>query len=274
MKMILLGHCPDTVGLVAKISGFFANHGVNITTLEEHTEQGRFFIRVATEKNTPLSLLEDFLPLANEIQMEIEFFGNQNQMKLLLFCSGTFHCPLEVISRCLSSSLFVDIVGIVSNKEAFADIAKKMEIPFFYTPVDASATHEKKQLEIIDQLQPDLIALGRYMRVLSSYFLEKCEAPLLNIHHSFLPSFVGGNPYEMAFERGVKIVGATAHFVTEGLDEGPIIAQDVLPIGHALSAEEMKRAGANIEKLVFADAIEKFSQRKIIEYKGRTIVFS
>lgn len=273
--MIFLGHCPDNVGLVAKICKFFAERGINITNLEEHTEASRFFIRIEAQGLEEERMLPSaFEQISDEINMVFCFFDSRKKTKIALFCSGTLHCPLEILSRQLSGTLHTEIAYIISNKSSIEGIAKMFSIPFFYTATqNDSFKHEVRQLEILKNAPVDLIALARYMKVLSKDFLTKVSVPVINIHHSFLPSFVGGRPYEMAYKRGVKIIGATAHFVTQALDEGPIISQDVLPVGHSFSIEEMKRSGANIEKSVFAEAVQKFSEHKIIEWKGRTIVF-
>ncbi len=274
--MIFLGHCPDNVGLVAKICRFFAERVINITNLEEHTEARRFFIRIEAqrlEERQPM-LPSAFERIADELDMVYSFFDSQKKTKIALFCSGTLHCPLEIISRQLSGALHTEIAYIISNESAIQRIAEMFSIPFFYTPTqNGTLAHESRQIEILKNAPVDLIALARYMKLLSNNFLIQASSPVINIHHSFLPSFVGGRPYEMAYKRGVKIIGATAHFVTQALDEGPIISQDILPIDHSFSIHEMKRSGANVEKSVFAEAVQKFSEHKIIEWKGRTIVF-
>lgn len=273
--MILLGHCPDSVGLLALVCNFFAERGLNIVNLEEHTENERFFIRLVTDNARPLNeVAAAFAPLGQKMAMEYAFYEDETKSRVALFCSESLHCPLEVLSRQLSRALKVEVIGIVSNARAIEPVAAKAGIPFVYTPTQPqSFAHEAEQLATLKTWQPDLVALGRYMKILSAAFIETADLPIINIHHSFLPSFIGGKPYEMAYARGVKIVGATAHFVTEKLDEGPIIAQGVLPVSHSLSVEEMKQSGAHIEKAVFAEAIEKFSERKILEWQGRTVVF-
>jgi len=274
--MIFLGHCPDNVGLVAKICNFFAERGISLANLEEHTEAKHFFIRIEAEGSAAdrEKLAAEFRVISDEIGMDFTFFDLQKKTKIALFCSGTLHCPLEILSRQLSGTLNSEILCIISNDSAIEAVAEKFAIPFFAVPTqNGSFAHENRQLEILQEFPVDLIALGRYMKILSKDFLVKATVPVINIHHSFLPSFVGGKPYEMAYNRGVKIVGATAHFVTEALDEGPIITQDVLPVSHSSSVEEMKRSGANVEKAVFAEAVQKFAEHKIIEWQGRTIVF-
>jgi formyltetrahydrofolate deformylase len=292
--MVFLGHCPDSVGLVAKISGFFAEKNLNIFQMKEHTERGQFFIRIQSTGFTSEAELNDFSQkfsaLAKEIQMTWKIFDEEKKVKVVLFCSDTLPTPLEIITGEISGSLPIEVVHIISNSEKIKPIAEKFTIPFSYIPtpkktgnnpeknkISGLFEHEKKHLEILEKIKNtggyDGMVLARYMKILSENFLEKITKPIINIHHSFLPSFIGGKPYEMAYERGVKLIGATAHFVTKDLDEGPIIAQDVLHIGHKFSLEEMKREGANIEKKVLASALLKFAQYKIIEFKGRTIVF-
>lgn len=271
--MIFLAHCKDQVGIVASISSFFASQNLNITSLEEHAEQGQFFCRIEAEGTEDFEGFQSaFLPVSERLQMKFWIFHESQKTNIVLFCSASLPCPMEIISQMLSGTLAVNIMGIISNFETIEPIAKKLGIPFFYTPTNEK-NYEQAQFEILNTLNPELICLGRYMKILSADFLANWHKPIINIHHSFLPSFVGGKPYEMAFERGVKLIGATAHFATKDLDEGPIIAQAVLSIGHASSVEEMKSAGSQIEKSVFAEAIQKFSERKILEFQGRTIVF-
>ncbi len=272
--MILLAHCPDSKGLVAKISTFFASDNLNILKLEEHTERGQFFIRI--HSTTPQNIedfSEKFKKLAEEIQMEFSTFSVEKKTKVVLFCSATLPTPLEIVLAEVSESLPIQVVHIISNHEIIKPIAEKFNINFSYVPSVKNNLHEQEHIKILENLDYDVICLARYMKIISDDFLQKISKPIINIHHSFLPSFIGGKPYEMAFDRGVKLIGATSHFVTKDLDEGPIIAQDVFHIGHNLSVDEMKKEGANIEKKVFSEALKKFAQHKIIEWNGRVIVF-
>ncbi len=276
--MILLGHCPDRTGLVSKISGFFEEKNLNILQLEEHTERGEFFLRVHAQGNNSKAEIsefsQDFDSLAKSLNFSFETFSDTQKTKIVLFCSDTLPTPLEVIMSEISGSLPVQVVHIISNKKEIEPIAQQMNIPYSYIKsISGNFEHENSQLEILKTLEFDAIVLARYMKIISSEFLSEISQPIINIHHSFLPSFIGGKPYEMAFERGVKLIGATSHFVTKDLDEGPIIAQDVLHIGHRLSLDEIKKEGANVEKKVLLSALKKFSQHKVIEWKGRTVVF-
>ncbi|MBF0428067.1 MAG: formyltetrahydrofolate deformylase [Magnetococcales bacterium] len=277
-EIIFLGYCPDGIGLVARVTRFFASEQFNILDLAQHTERGHFFIRiegqeVATRQNLQ-SWREKFHPIARELKMEFAFHQPEERLRVVMFCSKTLSCPLEVISRQLSGDLKIDLQAIVSNHLDIAPIAEKLHIPFHYTPTTGEPhEHETVQLEILKQTNPDLIVLARYMKILSAQFLTNTHIPIINIHHSFLPSFIGTNPYEQAYQRGVKLIGATAHFVIPELDAGPIICQDVVRVNHRFSVADMKQLGADIEKQTLASALRKFTERKIIQWQGRTIVF-
>lgn len=275
--MIFLAHCPNKIGLVAMISKFFKENNLDITTLEEHAEREYFFIRIKTpntKDNEIIHIKKEFSVIAKYINMKFKFFKNDFKTKIGLFCSSTLHCPLEVLSQKITGNLPIEISFIVSNKKNFSNIAKTNKIPFYYVPTKDNTDYEGEQLKIIKKYSPDLIALARYMKVLSPLFLSQCPIEIINIHHSFLPSFIGNKPYEMAYKRGVKIIGATAHFVTEELDQGPIITQNILPINHRLSIKELKTYGSNTEKMTFIEAIEKFTKHKVITHRGRTVIFS
>ncbi len=276
--MIFLAHCPDKVGLIAQVTNFFAEENLNILQLEQHTERKRFFIRIEGEEMNPsqpiTSWERKFKLLGEELEMEYKFHEPQERIKIAIFCSKTLPCPLEILARQLSGNMHIDIQCVISNHRTIEGIAERLDVPFYYiaTPND-NKSYEAKQLQLVKAFNVDLIVLARYMKVLSEHFLKQAPAPIINIHHSFLPSFAGGNPYGEAYDRGVKLIGATAHFVTKDLDEGPIINQNVMPVDHEYSVEELKKTGANIEKQVFAQAVQKFSEHKIIEWEGRTVVF-
>ncbi|GAB0057728.1 Formyltetrahydrofolate deformylase [Candidatus Magnetaquicoccaceae bacterium FCR-1] len=277
-EIIFLGHCPDRVGLDARITGFFADELFNILDLSQHSERGRFFIRIeGSEEGSPQSIqtwTEKFFPIARELDMAYSFHDPLERLRVVMFCSKTLPCPLEVLSRWLSGEMRIDLRAVVSNHLAIEPIIRKLDLPFYHTPTTGDASlFEPMQIRIIEQHSPDLIVLARYMKILSPHFLGEVRTPIINIHHSFLPSFIGNDPYEQAYRRGVKLIGATAHFVTCDLDEGPIIHQDVVRIGHQFSVPDMKQVGADIEKQVLASALRKFTERKIIQWEGRTVVF-
>ncbi|MBF0417695.1 MAG: formyltetrahydrofolate deformylase, partial [Magnetococcales bacterium] len=269
-EIIFLGHCPDRVGLDARITGFFADELFNILDLSQHSERGRFFIRIeGSEEGSPQCIqtwTEKFFPIARELDMEYSFHDPLERLRVVMFCSKTLPCPLEVLSRWLSGEMRLDLRAVVSNHPEIEPIIRKLDLPFYHTPTSGEAQiFESMQIRIIEQHTPDLIVLARYMKILSGSFLDAVRIPIINIHHSFLPSFIGNDPYEQAYRRGVKLIGATAHFVTRELDEGPIIHQDVVRIGHQFSVKDMKQVGADIEKQVLASALRKFTERKIIQ---------
>ncbi|MBF0132043.1 MAG: formyltetrahydrofolate deformylase [Magnetococcales bacterium] len=277
-EIIFVGHCPDRVGLVACITHFFASENFNILDLAQHSEQGRFFMRVEGKGEGYSQSIQDwkrkFYPVAKGLEMEYTFHTLSDRLRVIMFCSKTLPCPLEIISRVLSNDLPIELLAVISNHMNIAPIVKQLNIPFYYTQTEGETSHfEEEQLGIIQKLKPDMVVLARYMRIMSDHLLQLLAIPVINIHHSFLPSFIGKNPYEQAYQRGVKLIGATAHFVTKDLDEGPIISQDVVQIDHRFSVSDMKQLGADIEKQVLATALRKFSERKVIQWKGRTIVF-
>ncbi|MBF0340478.1 MAG: formyltetrahydrofolate deformylase [Magnetococcales bacterium] len=277
-EIIFLGHCPDRVGLDARITGFFADELFNILDLSQHSERGRFFIRIEGseegERQAIQTWTEKFFPIARELEMEYSFHDPLERLRVVMFCSKTLSCPLEILSRWLSGDLRIDLRAVISNHGEIAPIVNKLDLPFHLIATTGErAEFEEQQLRILDRIGPDLVVLARYMKILSGTFLASVRMPIINIHHSFLPSFIGNDPYEQAYRRGVKLIGATAHFVTRELDEGPIIHQDVVRIGHQFSVSDMKQVGADIEKQVLASALRKFTERKIIQWQGRTVVF-
>ncbi|MBF0309188.1 MAG: formyltetrahydrofolate deformylase [Magnetococcales bacterium] len=276
--LVFLGSCPDRVGLIAAVSGFFAMARVNIVKLEQHVERGRFFIRVEGQSLELHQSLADwnaaFAGLGRTLDMTWQFFDPQVSCRVALLASKTLSCPMEVLTGQYDGSLPVSVSCLISNHSDLAEVASRFRLPFYHIPaLTGSRDHEAEQLRVLANHEVDVVVLARYMRILSGDFLRELNKPVINIHHSFLPSFAGSDPYGQAFARGVKLIGATAHFVTEKLDEGPIIAQDIHPVHHGYSVEEMKRSGAHIEKSVLAGALRKFAEHKIIEWNGRTVVF-
>ncbi|MBF0126079.1 MAG: formyltetrahydrofolate deformylase [Magnetococcales bacterium] len=278
-EIIFMGHCPDRVGLVARVTNFFAGEHFNILDLAQHSEQGRFFMRIeGMEEGSRKDIRawrEQFAPIAGELEMNYGFHEPLERLRVVMFCSKTLPCPLEVISRQLSNDLNISLGAVISNHLEIAPIVNQLNIPFHHIPtVGESKGYESAQLEILHGIKPDLVVLARYMKILSSDFLRAVAAtPIINIHHSFLPSFIGNDPYEQAHRRGVKLIGATAHFVTRELDEGPIIHQDVVRVNHRFSVADLKQVGADIEKQVLATALRKFSEHKVMQWQGRTVVF-
>lgn len=269
--------CVDKPGLIYEISKIFQDNKINIVSLEEHVEDGYFFIRVEWDENHNVEnwkcLFEAFIRRHNA-QFQIRF--SQPSYKVLLMCSKPLHCLLNVLHQVFFDELPFEIVAVVSNHQDAQGFVENLGMPFHYCPFKSNDrnSHEEDILDILKMYHFDCIGLARYMRVLSPDFLKQIKQPIINVHHSFLPSFKGANPYQQAFDKGVKVIGATAHYVTEDLDEGPIIEQDVLKVNHLNDKVALSMLGKQSEKQVFAKALMKEAQNKIIVFKGKTIVFN
>ncbi len=273
--------CPDRRGIVHEITGFIAGLGGNILELEQFVAQDEdeFFMRLVWSADgfeVPFSKFDlSFQDVQKKLGAAYWIDDSEKKDRMALFVSGELHCMAEVLSQFYLGNLPVDIPLIIGNHENAKELAEKFHIKFIHTPtkeVDIKEV-EKTQIDILSRHKINLIGLARYMRILSADFIEKYPDGIINIHHSFLPAFHGANPYKQAYERGVKIIGATAHFVTEQLDQGPIIAQDTREIHHGYSRDLLRRAGQEIEKKVFIRALQKQLQRKIIRYGNKTVVF-
>ncbi|NDK08378.1 formyltetrahydrofolate deformylase [Candidatus Gracilibacteria bacterium] len=275
----LLVSCPDRAGIVKVVTQYLFDYGANISFLEQHIEDGYFLMRIEWEiENFCFDCEDKFLDRFSEIQREfnmelkVDFKGEKRKVGLL--CSKELHCLYDVIGRYLTGELNIEIPYVISNSLAGKDYVEKIGIPFYYVETKkGSFEHEKEVLKVIKENPTDLIALARYMKVLSHDFIEQANQKIINVHHSFLPSFIGAKPYDEAFERGVKIIGATSHYVIPELDRGPIIDQEVRRIKHSHDIDNLKILGRECEKTVFANAIRKHIENKIIVYKNRAIVF-
>lgn len=270
--------CPDKPGIVKTVTTFLYDHGANISLLEEHVEDGHFFMRVEWEQGNNFKTAEDFTEafekLRNEFEMTVEVDFNNKKKRLILFCSKELHCLVDILGRYAIKELDVEIPCVISNSEEAEELVKKFGIPFYYVESSKkSLEYENEMLKILANHPSDFIGLARYMKVLSANFIKQAGQKIINVHHSFLPSFVGAKPYEEAYERGVKLIGASAHYVTPELDQGPIIEQDVKRIRHSHEISKLKLIGREIEKQVFSFAIKKHIENKLIIYKNRTIVF-
>jgi len=278
-KACLKFYCPDRAGIVARISEFLFANKLNIINLEQHSENGIFFTRIKWEDienwKNEAEFQKDFASICDEFQGQVfvHFFARVQTCGL--FVSRELHALAEILTKVeLGDYENIQIPFIISNSRNAEKLANYYNIPFYYTPTKKdSFAHEEKQLEIIAKYSPDFIGLARYMKILSADFINQVGCPIINIHHSFLPSFVGARPYEMAYERGVKLIGATSHFVIPELDQGPIIEQDVARIRSGYSILKMKKQGADIEKKVFARALAKVFEHKVLVYENRTVVF-
>jgi len=278
---ILLLSCPDRKGLVSEISYFVSNNGGNITDLDEHVnqEEKTFFIRIAWDLKDfkiPVDKLnEAFTPLAEKFDAEWEINFSNIKPRLAVFVSKYDHCLQEVLWRHKIGEFRTDITAVISNHPDLENLAEHYSVPFYHFPItkENKAVQEQKEIELLHELKVDAVILARYMQILSTKFVAEFPNRIINIHHSFLPAFIGGNPYKQAYERGVKIIGATSHFVTENLDEGPIIVQDIIPISHRDSTKDLVRKGRDLERLVLAKAIHYYLEHRVLVHRGKTIIF-
>jgi formyltetrahydrofolate deformylase len=278
---ILTLSCHDIAGIVASVSGFLLD---NQCFIIESTQFGdpstcKFFMRVVfSNENGGLShdeIKSRFSDIAKKFNMEWNLNDSAYKMRLLLMVSKQGHCLNDLLHRYASGSLPVEIPAVISNHKDMEKMVKWYDIPFYHLPVDANSkqSQEAKILKIIDELKIDLTVLARYMQVLSPDLSDKLRGRAINIHHSFLPGFKGAKPYHQAYDRGVKIIGATAHYVTEDLDEGPIIEQEVIRVNHAHSPEQLLALGKDVESLVLSKAIKYHIEHRVILNGNKTIVF-
>ncbi len=277
---VLTVACKSTRGIVAAISGYLAEKGCNIVDSSQFDdlETGKFFMRVSFISEEGVSLAEikeGFNPVAESFKMEADIFNDGERTKTLLMVSRFGHCLNDLLYRWKIGALPIDIVGVVSNHFDYQKVVVNHDIPFHHIKV----TKENKQkaeaqlLDLIDSTGTELVVLARYMQVLSDDMCRKMSGRIINIHHSFLPSFKGANPYKQAYERGVKLIGATAHYVTADLDEGPIIEQDTVRVTHAQSAEDYVSLGRDVESQVLARAIHAHIHHRTFINGNRTVVF-
>ncbi|WP_409328155.1 formyltetrahydrofolate deformylase [Staphylococcus pseudoxylosus] len=280
-KYILLATCNDKVGITSLIANIIAEHGSNILHLDHFTEydhaqdtEGKLFLRFEFEKVTQLKeALENTLS-QNDISFDI--FDTSDKTKIALFVSKEDHAFNEVLLRVQRKEIPAEITCVVSNHENNRHFAESFNIPFYYVPSNNDkAVVEQNILDICAKHEVELIVLAKYMQILTDNFVSHYPNQIINIHHSFLPSFIGANPYKQAWERGVKLVGATSHYVTSDLDEGPIIDQDVTRINHRYNVQDLRKIGRHVESSVLAQAVEYHVQHKVIVNDGnKTIVFN
>ena len=281
LNAVLLLSCPDRKGLVSRISHFVFERGGNILDLDEHVDiEGKFFFaRVRWDmKNFSIpksEVAEAFAPLAKEFNAKWEISFTGEKIRVAIFVSKYDHCLQEILWRHSQGEFNIDISLIISNHEELTALAGHYNIPFFFFPINKEnkSEQEKKELALLKEHKIDTIVLARYMQILTSQFVDEYPNKIINIHHSFLPAFIGGNPYKQAYERGVKIIGATSHYVTPDLDNGPIIEQDIIRISHKDTVEDLVRKGRDLERLILARALYHHAQHRILVHKNRTIVF-
>ena len=279
---ILLMHCPDQRGIVAAVTEFINNNNGNVVSLEQHVDHENkvFFMRLEWELGgflIPKEKIGDFFntQIAVKYDMKWNLYFTDYVPRMAIFVSKFSHCLFDILSRVQSGEWKVEIPLIISNHKDMEKIAKGFRIPFVHFPVNKSnkAVQEEKELEMLRKYNVDFIVLARYMQILSDNFVEHYPNKIINIHHSFLPAFPGAKPYHSAFERGVKVIGATSHYVTAELDAGPIIEQDVTRITHKDDVKTLIRKGQDLEKIVLSTAVYLHIQRRVLVYKNKTVVF-
>ncbi|WP_438481082.1 formyltetrahydrofolate deformylase [Oleiharenicola lentus] len=288
--LIALLHGPDQRGLVARASGWIFERGGNILHADQHRDEvtGVFFQRLEWIPAAPKTAtgkprvkdvdaeVSEFLAFArDELKMQATVTESTHRPRVALFVSKADHCFHDIILRWRAGEFPCDIVGVISNHEQLASAAEAYGLKFFHLPIlpGKKITGESDQLALLKKLKVELVVLARYMQVLSDEFLRQFGKPIINIHHSFLPAFAGGRPYHQAHERGVKLIGATAHYATAVLDDGPIIQQDVARVTHRHSIDDLVRKGKDLEKSVLAQALRWHLENRILVYGNKTVVF-
>ena len=280
-EYVLTLSCPDKPGIVYAVASFLVQHSGNILASQQYGESpdGRFFMRVhftVPPPGLPLADLErDFSWVAEAFHMSWQLHDQAVRVRTLIMVSRLGHCLNDLLFRWKTGALPVDVTGVVSNHRDFAELAESYRLPFHHIPVTppTKAAAETRLLDLIDETGADLIVLARYMQILSGEVCKRVEGRMINIHHSFLPSFKGAKPYHQAHARGVKLVGATAHYVTPDLDEGPIIEQDVIRVDHTLPPERLAEAGRDVEAQVLARAVTWHAEHRVLLNDDRTVVF-
>ncbi|WP_096202629.1 formyltetrahydrofolate deformylase [Bacillus sp. FJAT-45350] len=279
----LLISCPDKPGIVSTISNFLFEHGANIVQSDQYTtdpESGMFYMRIEFDldsfDDSLHTIRTNFESVATEFSIDWKLESEKRTKRMAIFVSKEDHCLMELLWKWRSGELQVDIPLVISNHLDSQQAVESYGIPFYHIPVtkDTKQEAEVQATKLLQEHNVDFIVLARYMQILTSDFVEQFPNQIINIHHSFLPAFIGANPYKRAFDRGVKLIGATAHYVTNDLDEGPIIEQEVMRVNHRYTAEELKIVGRNVERVTLSRAVSWHNDDKIIVYGNKTIVFA
>ncbi len=282
-KITLLIHCKDQPNIIASVTNFMANNNGNIVYIDQHVdrEQNIFFMRLECEFGSDSFFIENFktlfsTTLADKFQLKWRIYSADRKPRMALFVSKYDHCLYDILGRYNSGELFLEIPFILSNHLDLKPIADNFNIPFYHIAVTKETKHdaEQQQLELLKSHKIDFIVLARYMQIVSGTLIDKYPNKIINIHHSFLPAFVGAKPYHSAFKRGVKIIGATSHYITEELDAGPIIEQDVAHVSHSYSIKDLIAKGRDLEKIVLSNAIKLHANRKVMVFNNKTVIFS
>jgi len=276
-QTLILIHCSDAVGLVSSIAHVLAQHELNIITMREYVDEStkRFFSRIIctgknVEQETLKSELENVLPKGAVVKL-----NPPKQKRLVLLVTKEPHCLADTLVRYFFNTLGAEVCCIIGNYDYLREFTERFNVPFHYISHEGKSKDdfEKELHKTIYSYHPDYVVLAKFMRILSPIFVSHYRGKIINIHHSFLPAFIGANPYQQAFTRGVKIIGATAHFVTDDLDEGPIIAQDVQAVNHTYRADDMRKAGKEIEKAVLNKALSLIIEDRVFVTGNKTVVF-
>jgi len=282
LKTTILIHCPDQTGIISAVTGFVHAKGGNIVYLDQHVDQQAnvFFMRLESnfdaDRFSESAFEKEFQKkLAQRYSMQWSMHWAGIQPKMALFVSKYNHCLYDLLSRYSSGELQVAIPFVLSNHDDLRAIAEQFDIPFYHIPVTKATKGEAEdeQLKLLASHDVDFIVLARYMQIVSAKIIDHYPDKIINIHHSFLPAFAGAKPYHAAFKRGVKIIGATSHYVTEALDEGPIIEQDVTTVTHAHRIADFIAKGRDLEKIVLARAVKLHVERKTMVYDNKTVIF-
>jgi len=282
-KITLLIHCEDQPNIIASVTNFIASNDGNIVYIDQHVdrEQNIFFMRLECEFASNSFSIENFKQLfgtnlADTFQLKWKIYAAEKKPKMALFVSKYDHCLYDILGRYNSGELHLKIPFILSNHLDLKPIADSFKIPFYHVPVTKATKieAEQEQLKLLEEHNIDFIVLARYMQIVSQTLIDKFPNRIINIHHSFLPAFVGAKPYHSAYKRGVKIIGATSHYITEELDAGPIIEQDVAHVSHSHSIKDLIAKGRDLEKIVLSNAIKLHANRKVMVYNNKTVIFS
>lgn len=282
---ILLLHCPDQYGIIADVTKFITNNRGNIVYLDQHVDNidSILFMRVEWELESfliPREKIGEYFDtlFSQKYNMDFKIYFNDVKPRMAIFVSKMNHCLYDLLARYKAGEWDIDIPCIISNHEDLRYAAEQFNIPYYVWSIDKDHSNkeevEKAEMELLKKEKVSFIVLARYMQVLSEKMIEEYPHKIINIHHSFLPAFVGAKPYDQAYARGVKMIGATSHYVTTELDAGPIIEQDVARITHKDTPDTLKLKGRDLEKIVLSHAVTKHIQRKILTYKNKTIIFS
>ena len=276
-------HCPDQKGIIADVTQFIHKSNGNIIYIDQYVDRihKSFFMRVVIESEFNKTSFEDFkdsfnLKIGDNYTLKCSFYLDENIPNMAVFVSKYDHCLYDILSQQRSGNLACKIPFILSNHKDLNLIAKQFNVPFHYVPVekDNKAEAEKKQLKLLKKHNVDCIVLARYMQIVSNGLLDSYPNRIINIHHSFLPAFPGAKPYHSAFDRGVKIIGATSHYVTEELDAGPIIEQDIVRVSHEHEVNDFILKGQDLERIVLLRALKQHCDRKIMVYNNKTVIFN